>query len=98
MGAIYHFDKNWEAIGRLSFVGKSNVYNQSNEKLDVPSYTKFDLGAAYKTKISGNPVKFQLMCYNLFGRDYWVPRAGQNSWHLALGAPRTVTFSATFEF
>ena len=98
MGAIYHFDKNWDAIGRLSFVGKSNVYNQSNEKLDVPSYTKFDLGAAYKTKISGNPVKFQLMCYNLFGRDYWVPRAGQNSWHLALGAPRTVTFSATFEF
>ena len=92
VGAIYHPDKDWSLIGRVTYLGSTTI---NNGALDVPSYTKFDLGASYKTKLHNTPVTFDLMCYNLAGKDYWSARSGSSS--LNLGAPRTVVLSANFE-
>ena len=61
----------------------------------MPSSWKFDLGASYETKMGTTPVTLSLMCYNVTGRDYWVPVAGSDG--LQLSAPRTLAFSANFE-
>ncbi|WP_293729735.1 TonB-dependent siderophore receptor [uncultured Phascolarctobacterium sp.] len=92
VGAIYHPTEDLSFIGRVTYLDSTTI---NNGALDVPSYTKFDLGASYKTKLSHTPVTFDLMCYNLTGKDYWSARSGSSS--LNVGAPRTIVLSANFE-
>ena len=92
VGGIYHPTDELSFIGRMTYLGSSTI---NDGALDVPSYAKFDLGASYKTKLNNTPVTFDLMCYNLTGKDYWSARSGSSS--LNLGAPRTVVLSANFE-
>ena len=92
VGAIYHPTDELSFIGRMTYLGSTSI---NNGVLDVPSYAKYDLGASYKTKLNNTPVTFDLMCYNVAGKDYWSARSGSSS--LCLGAPRTVVFSANFE-
>ncbi len=92
VGAIYHPDEDWSVIGRMTYLDSTTI---NNGTLDVPSYTKFDLGASYKTKINNTPVTFDLMCYNLTDKDYWSARSGSSS--LNVSAPRTIVLSANFE-
>ena len=92
LGAIYHADDKTSLIGRVNYVDSTTI---NNGTLEVPSTVTFDLGASYKTKLSNTPVTFDLMCYNVAGKDYWKARSGSSS--LSLGAPRTITLSATFD-
>lgn len=92
VGAIYKPTEDLSIIGRITYLGSTTI---NNGDLDVPSYAKFDLGASYKTKLNNTPVTFDLMCYNLTGKDYWSARSGYSS--LNVGAPRTVVLSANFE-
>ena len=92
VGGIYHPTDELSFIGRMTYLGSSTI---NDGALDVPSYAKFDLGASYKTKLNNTPVTFDLMCYNLTGKDYWSARSGSSS--LNLGAPRTLVLSANFE-
>lgn len=92
VGAIYHPNEDLSLIGRMTYLSSTKI---NDGKLDVPSYAKFDLGASYKTKLNNTPVTFDLMCYNLAGKDYWSARSGSSS--LMVGAPRTVVLSANFE-
>lgn len=92
VGAIYHPTDELSFIGRMTYLGSTSI---NNGALDVPSFAKYDLGASYKTKLNNTPVTFDLMCYNVAGKDYWSARSGSNG--LCLGAPRTVVFSANFE-
>lgn len=92
VGAIYHPTEELSFIGRMTYLGSTSI---NNGALDVPSYAKYDLGASYKTKLNNTPVTFDLMCYNIAGKDYWSARSGSSG--LCLGAPRTVVFSANFE-
>ena len=92
VGAIYHPTEELSFIGRMTYLGSTTVYDG---KYDVPSYAKYDLGASYKTKLNNTPVTFDLMCYNVTGKDYWSAQSGSSS--LFVGAPRTVVFSANFE-
>ena len=92
VGAIYHPTDELSFIGRMTYLGSTTVYDG---KYDVPSYAKYDLGASYKTKLNNTPVTFDLMCYNVTGKDYWSAQSGSSS--LFVGAPRTVVFSANFE-
>ena len=92
VGAIYHPTDELSFIGRMTYLSSTSI---NNGVLDVPSYAKYDLGASYKTKLNNTPVTFDLMCYNVAGKDYWSARSGSSS--LCLGAPRTVVFSANFE-
>ena len=92
VGAIYHPTEDVSLIGRMTYLSSTTI---NNGDLDVPSYAKFDLGASYKTRLHNTPVTFDLMCYNLAGKDYWSARSGSSS--LMVGAPRTVVLSANFE-
>lgn len=92
VGTIYHFDDAWSAKMRASYVGSCTI---NNEKYEIPSHAVFDLGATYKTKHGTTPVSYDLMVYNLFGKDYWSGVAGSNAFYL--GSPRTITLSATFQ-
>ena len=92
LGAIYRPDDKTSLIGRATYLDSTTI---QEGKFEVPSYVVFDLGASYKTKLSNTPVTFELMCYNVAGKDYWMPRAGSDT--LGLGAPRTITLSATFD-
>lgn len=80
-----------DVIGRVMYTGKSPVMY---ERLWAPSYTVFDLGVGYKTKVMGSPAKINLMCYNLFNKEYWMIARGDN---LYLSTPRTVSLSMTLD-
>ena len=91
IGTEYHATEAFSILGRLTYQSSATI---NGGKQHVPSYTRFDLGASWDTKISNTPVTFNAMCYNLFAKDYWIARSGNNS--LTLGAPRTFVLSANF--
>ncbi|WP_152057786.1 TonB-dependent receptor domain-containing protein, partial [Aliarcobacter butzleri] len=57
----------------------------------MPSYTLYDAGLRYKTKLDKYPTTFNLNVQNLTDEAYWT-----NSWQL--GDPRSVAFSMKMEF
>lgn len=83
--------------GRIVYTGAS--YADNANKLKVPSWTRFDLGAIYKTHISNIPTKFNFTVNNVFNKDYWASVGGyENYGYLNAGAPRTFMLSASFDF
>ena len=90
LGLEYHPDKDWTVLGRMLYMGAAPI---NDAAFEVPSYTTFDVGVNYKTKIDQVPVKLSLMCYNLTNKDYWMARGDS----LFLSTPRTVALSATFD-
>lgn len=93
LGMVYRPTTDWSLIARMNYIGDS-VINRG--QIAVPSHLLFDLGATYRTKMGTTPVTLSAMIYNVTGKDYWNPVAGQGT-SLALGEPRTFTFSANFE-
>ena len=57
----------------------------------IPSYTLYDAGLRYKTKLDKYPTTFLLNVANLTGKDYWASSS-------YLGDPRSVAFSMKMEF
>jgi len=57
----------------------------------IPSYTLYDAGLRYKTKINTYPTTLNLAITNLTGEDYWASNT-------ILGDPRSVAFSMKMEF
>ncbi|WP_353735597.1 TonB-dependent receptor [Nitrosomonas sp.] len=57
----------------------------------IPSYTLYDIGARYTTRVLDKALTVRLNVINLTGKDYW-----QNDY--TLGVPRTVAFSASMMF
>lgn len=80
--------------GAMVYTARQYV-NQTNTA-SLPSWTKFDVGARYATRIAGKPTTFRAIVLNVFNRDYW---SGVTSWGgFSPSAPRTVMLSATTEF
>lgn len=75
-GGVYHVGKQW-----------ATDTNSSR----LPSYTTFDLGLRYATKVTGRPVTLRLNVNNVANRNYWL-----NSYYL--GNPRNVALSAQMQF
>ena len=61
----------------------------------IPGWTRWDIGARYKTQAWGRPLVLRAGVDNLFNRNYWS--SGSGNW-LYVGSPRTVTLSATVDF
>ncbi|WP_418185091.1 TonB-dependent siderophore receptor [Aliarcobacter vitoriensis] len=57
----------------------------------LPSYTLYDAGLRYKTKLDKYPTTFNLNIQNLTDKVYWTDK-------YSLGDPRTVAFSMKMEF
>ncbi|QKF72962.1 TonB-dependent siderophore receptor [Aliarcobacter faecis] len=66
-------------------------YGNTTNTDKIPSYTLYDAGLRYKTKLDKYPTTFLLNVSNLTGKDYWASSS-------MLGDPRSVAFSMKMEF
>lgn len=73
----------------------SKQYVNEANTLSIPSVTRFDIGARYKTTLNDTPVTLRANVENLFDRDFWNT---SNEGYIYLGTPRTVLLSATVDF
>jgi len=80
-------------IARTIYTSKQ--YNDQANDLSIPSWTRFDIGARYRTILHDKPVVFRANVENLFDKDYW---GSSNAGFLFIGAPRTLLMSATVDF
>lgn len=79
--------------GRVVYTDEA--YVNATNTLSVPSWTRYDVGARYATKIASKPVTFRLNVENLFDRNYYnTATAG----YLSVGTSRTFALSATIDF
>ena len=78
---------------RVIYTSKQYVDQANN--LSIPQWTRFDIGARYRTELNDTPVTLRANVENLFDKAYW---GSSNSGFLYLGAPRTLLLSATVDF
>ncbi|RBQ27990.1 hypothetical protein CRU91_11595 [Aliarcobacter vitoriensis] len=71
------------------YTGKSYI-NADNTRF-FPSYTLYDAGLRYKTKLGNYPTSFNLTVQNLTDKAYWITNS-------MVGEPRAVAFSMKMEF
>jgi iron complex outermembrane receptor protein len=77
----------------------SHQYTDAANTQKLPSWTRLDLGATYATRVLDRDVTVRARVDNAFGRNYWASAGGYPGYgYLVLGAPRTVTVSATVDF
>lgn len=93
----YEADDRYTLFGRILYNGAAIIWDADiTNQLDVSPYTTLDVGVKYKTTWNKIPVQFNLTCYNVLGKDYWIPKSGVDT--VILGNPRTLTLSAQFTF
>lgn len=73
----------------------SKQYLSADNALSVPGRTVYDLGARYRTKVSGRPLTLRAAVTNLTNKAYW---AKPHFTSLGMGAPRTFQVSASMDF
>jgi iron complex outermembrane receptor protein len=76
-------------------ISSSSQYLDEANTRSIGGWTRWDIGARYKTIISGRATVFKTGIQNLFNRAYWA--SGSGSW-LYVGQARTVTVSVTVDF
>ncbi|MBX3587000.1 MAG: TonB-dependent receptor [Ramlibacter sp.] len=82
---------------RLVHTGAS--YADAANTLEVPGWTRLDLGARYLTEMAGRLVTLRARVDNVANRSYWSSVGGYpGSGYLVVGAPRTFTLSASVDF
>lgn len=91
----YAPDKDSAIFLRLVHTGDAPIYTTAQNTLTVPSSTVFDLGARYRTKIDKVPVTFTATVFNVFNRNYWLPRATYS--YGILGNPRTFALTMAMD-
>jgi iron complex outermembrane receptor protein len=79
--------------GGAFYVGDRAVNNTNT--VVVPSYVRLDLGAAYSTKISSVPVRFNAYLENITDKVYFSTVSFGS---FQFGAPRNLRFSVTAQF
>lgn len=102
--AEYEPSEAWDIWGRMVYTGSAPIYTSVNSKysseyskeLTMDSSTVFDLGVRYKSRISNIPVDYAFTVFNVFDKDYWLPRPTYS--YGILGNPRTYYVSATMHF
>ena len=73
----------------------SSQYADQANQLQLPAWTRFDVGARYKTKLAEKPITLRANVENLFDKNYW---ASSNEGYIYVGTPRTFLLSATVDF
>ena len=94
MGKIYaEYALPWitglSLTGGIYYTGERYADAANTDK--IPSYTLYDIGARYTTRVLDKALTVRLNVINLTGKNYW-----QNAGYL--GVPRTVAFSASMMF
>ena len=83
--------------GRATYT--STQYVDAANRLQLPSWVRYDLGARYITRIANHAVTFRGSVENLANRSYWESAGGaSNSGYLVLNTPRTFVTSVSVDF
>nr|WP_236610774.1 TonB-dependent receptor [Verminephrobacter aporrectodeae] len=83
--------------GRLVHTGAS--YANATNTLKVPGWSRLDVGVRYLREVQGRLVTLRARVDNLTNRSYWASSGGYPGWgYLVLGAPRTLSISASVDF
>lgn len=81
------------ATARAIYTGRS--YVSADNLQDVPSWTTFDIGARYVTKLAGRPTTFRASITNLSDKRYWIANP---TGYVISGMPRTLWLSMSMDF
>jgi iron complex outermembrane receptor protein len=77
----------------------ASQYADAANTQHLPSWTRLDAGASYRTKVAGRDLTLRARVDNVTGRDYWASAGGYpGAGYLVEGAPRNVGLSATVGF
>ena len=80
-------------------IANRSSYADASNTLKVPGWTRLDAGARYTTDVQGKLVTVRARIDNLTDRNYWASVGGYSgAGYLVLGAPRTVTVTASVDF
>ncbi|EKO3486929.1 TonB-dependent siderophore receptor [Vibrio fluvialis] len=83
--------------GRTLYTGSQ--YASADNSLELPSWTRFDLGARYGMKLGDNALTLRARIDNVTDKSYWASAGGYpGSNYLVQGAPRTFVLSASYDF
>ncbi|WP_336512454.1 TonB-dependent receptor [Roseomonas haemaphysalidis] len=78
--------------GRMIYTSGAYLTTANTQRFDA--WTRFDIGARYRTVIADKPVVFRASLENVFDEQYWLT-AGT---YVTTGSPRTVLVSASIDF
>lgn len=81
--------------GRVVSTGEQEV-NVANT-LDLPGWTRFDLGARFVTLVGNRPLTFRAAVDNVANKRFWASAFDQFSAQLLQGQPRTFRLSASID-
>lgn len=82
---------------RIVHTGSSHA--DAANTLQVPGWTRLDVGARYLVEVGGKPVTLRVRIDNLTDRDYWASSGGfPGAGYLVVGGPRTFNLSASVDF
>jgi len=83
--------------GRVVYTS-SQAANEANT-LELPSWTRLDVGARYAFAVGENKVTLRARVDNVTDKNFWSSVGGTpGSNYLVLAAPRTFTLSASWDF
>lgn len=83
--------------GRTLYTGSQ--YASADNSLELPSWTRFDLGARYGMKLGDHALTLRARVDNVTDKSYWASAGGYpGSNYLVQGAPRTFVLSASYDF
>lgn len=101
LGAEYDL----EMVPGLTLTAGTNYvgsrYVTDDHRMELPSYTVFDVGGRYTTRVMSKPVTLRANVENVANRAYWLGSySGGDGSGLSggLGAPRTLQLSASVDF
>ena len=72
----------------------SSVYLNNTNTLRLPGYTRYDVGARYRTKVAGKDVVFRANVENVTDRKYWLASGS----FVTNAAGRTYMLSASINY
>jgi iron complex outermembrane receptor protein len=78
--------------GRMIYTSGSYLTAANTLKFD--SWTRYDVGARYRTVLAGKAVVFRANIENLFDEEYWLTTGT----YVTVGSPRTLVMSASIDF
>jgi iron complex outermembrane recepter protein len=101
----FNLGAEWDVPGLQGFtltgrvVHTSSQYADASNLLELPSWTRLDIGARYLASFGNQGVTLRLAVHNLTDRSYWASAGGYpGSGYLVQGDPRTVILSASIDF
>mgnify|MGYP003346112446 FL=1 len=80
--------------GRATYTGAQYVNSSNTQRID--SWTRYDAGVRYLTRIMGKRVGFFANVENLLNKSYWA--GSFNDGYVTQNAPRTFKLTTTIDF